>query len=344
MATTYYVDGAVGNNTNVGTSEGAGNAWATVHWACTHCAAGDTIYVKASATYAEAVTPSVAGTTAAFISLIGYTSTPGDGGTATITGSSARADGFISIRDYWYYENIDVIDCLDNGWEGASCDYSTWVNCGAHDNGGTGFFLGQRNNFHRCSATGNGEFGLRCAAECNVTGGVYTNNYLYNVYSTAGNTRVTFCLVVGGLSAGIYLTNGGLVENCTIDGLNVVYSGIAFGANALTCMVLNNIIYDCAGGIRRGSATYQANMMGAFNLMNSNVADYEYWPAHAQTTDITGSVPGFTNEAGGDYTLAAGSAARNAAGDASGAASGLDCGCYQSEDSGSSTGRVVLTS
>ena len=51
MATTWYVDGAVGNDSNAGTSPGAGNAWATIGKATSTAAAGDTVNVKASATY-----------------------------------------------------------------------------------------------------------------------------------------------------------------------------------------------------------------------------------------------------------------------------------------------------
>ena len=40
--TIYYVDGVVGDDTNAGTSEGSGSAWATIDKAMNTVAAGDT--------------------------------------------------------------------------------------------------------------------------------------------------------------------------------------------------------------------------------------------------------------------------------------------------------------
>jgi len=52
---TYYVDTAVGDDGNLGTSEGAGNAWATIQHAVDNVAADDKVWVKASGTYSEAL-------------------------------------------------------------------------------------------------------------------------------------------------------------------------------------------------------------------------------------------------------------------------------------------------
>lgn len=87
---TYYVDGAVGSDSNAGTSPGAGGAWATLSKAATVVAAGDTVNVKASATYYEALTLTASGSNVSPISWVGYTSTPGDGGRFTIDGGNTR--------------------------------------------------------------------------------------------------------------------------------------------------------------------------------------------------------------------------------------------------------------
>ena len=46
---TYYVDPALGNDGNAGTSEGAGNAWLTLQYALDNTVSLDEIYVKNSA-------------------------------------------------------------------------------------------------------------------------------------------------------------------------------------------------------------------------------------------------------------------------------------------------------
>ncbi len=75
---TYYVDGAVGDDGNLGTSEGAGNAWATLTKAMNTVAAGDKVWVKASATYTETMTMVTVGAQGTPIVFEGYTTATGD--------------------------------------------------------------------------------------------------------------------------------------------------------------------------------------------------------------------------------------------------------------------------
>jgi hypothetical protein len=90
LSTNYYVDGSVGSDSNAGTSPGSGSAWATVAHALATIASGDTAYVKASATYSIGTGLSFAvGTYNQVTSLVGYTTTPGDGGRATIRATAA---------------------------------------------------------------------------------------------------------------------------------------------------------------------------------------------------------------------------------------------------------------
>jgi hypothetical protein len=98
---TYYVDGAVGNDSNAGTSAGSGNAWATISKALSVAVGGDRVWVKASATYS--ISTGLTGGGAAYNSHVryeAYTSTTGDGGRATIQATaaitmwSATSDGY----------------------------------------------------------------------------------------------------------------------------------------------------------------------------------------------------------------------------------------------------------
>lgn len=347
MATNYYVDGAVGADINLGTSEGLGNAWATIHYACSNIVAGDTIYVKASATYGETVTIGVNGAAANPIILEGYTSTPGDGGKITVDGADTRNDGFVSVRDYWVYRNIIVQDCLDNGWDGAAMDYSTWDNCEANGNNDRGFYVGQRNVFKNCKVTGSGIYGMHFADDCVVVGCEAWDNGTYNYFGRGTSSMFYNCLSVGASQGGFVLNFGGLVSNCTVDGKNATFYGIYFVTGAHVSVAVNNIAYDCVYGIRHQGTGYQSIAVGASNLMYSNTINYQNWPLSAQASDITGVAPGFTDEAGGDYTLAAASGARNVGSDLSGdgTSDGMDVGCFQSEDAGGEGGdsRIILT-
>ena len=59
---------------------------------------------------------------------------------------------------------------------------------------------------------------------------------------------------------------------------------------------------------------------------------------------ISTRVNNVRNQAGGDYTLASDSAARNAGADASGTSSpGMDIGAHQSADAGGGGSRVIIT-
>ena len=82
--TTYYVESGHGG-TNSGTSD---NPWTTVDTAMNNVVAGDKVYVKASATYNEDVTVDTAGGFSTNIVFEGYTTTPGDNGKATISGTT----------------------------------------------------------------------------------------------------------------------------------------------------------------------------------------------------------------------------------------------------------------
>ena len=50
---TYYVDGVDGDDGNLGTSEGVGNAWATVQKAADTVSAADTVNIKGNGTRCE---------------------------------------------------------------------------------------------------------------------------------------------------------------------------------------------------------------------------------------------------------------------------------------------------
>ena len=138
--TTYYVDGAVGDDGNAGTAEGAGNAWATIGQALSTVIAGDEVWIKASATYSETAAVSTAGSVASPISLRGYSSTPGDNGKITWDGTgqtTCLSDSGTSLR-YLYYENIKFENANTYGIYMLQADALVFINCEFNNNGGDG--------------------------------------------------------------------------------------------------------------------------------------------------------------------------------------------------------------
>lgn len=135
----YYVDWAVGDDTNAGTSEGAGNAWKHIGHALSAMSAGDTIWVKASAEYEEIPRITVAGNTAPNINqLIGYESVTGDNGYATIQASGFNGIG-LSINTgglgvtlasaYFRVMNFKIVNSPGFGLTGTTSTRAMqWVN------------------------------------------------------------------------------------------------------------------------------------------------------------------------------------------------------------------------
>jgi hypothetical protein len=106
---TYYVSAATGSDADSGLTEAL--AWLTVDKAMNTVTAGDKVWVKADGNYAELVTIDTAGTATTPIVFEGYTTTPGDGGRATITGSGARANCMVSsltagTHVYYIFKNF----------------------------------------------------------------------------------------------------------------------------------------------------------------------------------------------------------------------------------------------
>ncbi|MGD9632180.1 MAG: right-handed parallel beta-helix repeat-containing protein [Pirellulales bacterium] len=135
LATTYYVDVTTGSDSDDGLSEG--NAWQTLSKAASTLAAGDTVYVKASASYTltSTVTWAVQGTIDAQVNIIGYTSTITDGGQATVTSSTNSVALFTGNNaDYYTFKNFNFTHTAGTRGNGVTNTTSqsnpvTFINC-----------------------------------------------------------------------------------------------------------------------------------------------------------------------------------------------------------------------
>ncbi len=354
---TYYVDGDVGNDSNAGTSEGAGNAWATLGKLCTTATSGaDRGYVKASAPYAltSTLTPPTG------LRIEGYMTTPGArDGRPTITSAtnsltlfsigaifdatfahlelthtaSTRGKGFAATG---VSEGVCIADCVIDGCSnGISGD---WVvdflmnqlritdteikNC-------TGYGVRNSGNYtHLCGCN------LHDNATAGVNGGQFNTN--------AVSLTLSRCRVWAN-GAGVTITRDArrhlritdsVIANNTGDGVSSVSSS--------TSVYFRNVInYGNGGwgvnftaaptfvGGNRNNA-YGANTSGARQNLT------------AGTDDVTLTADPFTDAAGGDFTVnttAGGGAAVRSAG----SPVNTDIGVFQHAAASGTIGDVTLT-
>lgn len=317
---TYYVDGAVGNDGNLGTSEGAGNAWATIDKAMNEVAAGDKVWVKASATYTETATIDTAGGEGSTpIIFEGYTSSPGDHGKVTIDAEDTRpscvADSILTGIHY-VFRNFILKNSTGDGAD-LSSHQIMWENCEFNDNAGMGCDGGNGQTWVECIFSGNGGHGAKGGTTCAAMGCRFLGN-------TSDGIRIDFGTVIDSVfynngTYAIYFTGANgyhcIAYGNTIDGngkstaTGVLFPSSYYGPHVM----INNIIYDCVNGVT--GRDQGERLISRNNLLYSNTTDYGSGYQTFQG-EVTGA-PQFTDEGSQDYTLGSESPAVNAGFDAS---------------------------
>ena len=334
--TIYYVDVAVGNDANAGTAEGAGNAWASIAKGLTTAVAGDTVYVKASGTYSEgSLSWTNVGSRASPISVIGYTTTPGDNGRAVVVSpSSAVITSGSAGTNYRVFRNLDLQGGANAGAVSISAPRGIyWINCifrSVSGNSavallGTGAVLiGCRAIGHGASTaagiqTGNNSVIAGCAVSGASIGIVYgTSSVIYRtlISSLSGTTqRGTSPLASGTLTP---------VIGCTIVGNGAGGTSSATGVyldGTLNSVVMENIIKDFSAAGNVGVSGYDTDALvfsylNGYNCMHNNTIDYAD-AGVAVTWPMTGfgdvsSDPLFVNAGAGDFSLQVASPCRDA--------------------------------
>ena len=347
---TYYVDGAMGDDGNVGTSEGSGNAWATIDKAMNTVAAGDIVFVKSSATYTEQPVIDTAGTVTAPILFVGYTTTANrtDRGKVTIDAEATRANcisDLISGTGAYVFENFIFANATGHGVSLAGVNQMTFRNCEFNSNGSDGLSMGNGLMAESCSFTSNTGDGADVGTASQLHGCWFESNggagvnidwgfIVGSVFYDTGNGAINFT-GSNGFPCG--------VVNCTIDGNEKnTTTGIIFPASFWGPYVaINNIIYDCSTGIS-GHDNGGGRFIGRNNLLNSNTTDYDNAGYETLVGEVTGA-PAFTDEAANDYTLGAGSPALNAGFDGyetGGTTQRADIGAFESTAAGGGGGGV----
>ena len=327
---TYFVDTAVGDDGNDGLSEGAGNAWATITKAMDTVAAGDIVNVKNTGTYFETATTVTVGTIAAPIRFSGYTSTVGDGGKPTISGGSTRANCIAThtLAMNYIFENFTLISATGHGLGGDDRNI-TCRNMTFSLNGDAGSNTGINCLYESCIFASNSVEGVEGDDSCVYAGCQFNSNGSHGLVGDA--CGVFFCQFRSNASTNFVALGSDqdvtAIVNCTFDG-DEKDSGwgifILTSSSLLTPFVcINNIIYDCTTGVDV-NRDYGRAKISLNNLVNNNTDNYDNF--ETLSGEVTGA-PQFTDEAGGDYSLAAGSPAEDAGFDLD--STGMDMGTFQ---------------
>ncbi len=326
------------SGSDIGSSSGP---FLTIDKAMNTDAAGDFVWVRATADYTETCAIDTAGgATNTPIVFEGYTTTLGDKGKATIdaTGQTSAMTTVAAGGIYHIFKNLKFEDATSHGIGVVNADRFICKNCEFNNNGGAGAVVGNGVAFEGCLFSGNTGDGINaenhvvaigCRFLNNGGNGVETNNggYILDcVFFSCGTQAINF---VGGSHDFIYIVYG-----CTIDGdtkdttVGVDFSSSERGLN----VVVNSILYDCATGI--GGLDQGARLVSRNNLVNANTADYD--PGYETFEGEVTGAPVFTTE-GSDFTLQATSPAKGAGYDAAevaGGSSSRDIGAHQSAGGG----------
>lgn len=311
---TYYISTS-GSNAAAGTSEGT--SWLTIDKGMNTVVAGDKVWVKAG-TYAELVTIDTVGTNVAPIVFEGYTTTTGDGGQATITGSSARvnclADSTAATTNLFYvFKNIRFTAATNDNVK-TDGNHLTFKKCKFDAAPGGWSSLDARTVIcEGCEFLSNSTYAVSLQIGLGIFIGCRFYNNGFGIEATGLQLIVIGCTFFS--NGGTNIKGGGtnlpiVVLNCTIDG-DAKDSSIgvfAFGAGCIP-LIVNNALYDCGVGYE-STGNVGERAVSRNNLINANTTAYVN--AATFTGEVT-TAPQFTNEVGGaDYTPAAGSPLINA--------------------------------
>ena len=313
----YYVDATNGNDGNLGTAPGAGNAFQTIQKGFDTATAGDTVFIKDD-TYNIAakldLDTNEGDVVSGYITYEGYGTVTGDDTVVTIT-ATAAIDHVVDITNnfnYYYFKNLDfdgnnntgtVVEA-DNGADNGEylfvnckfqnsntahgCDVddrSTFINCYFYSNGNgnadAGIITGQLTQIFGCSFV-DGYMGIDLAANSVVANCIFYNNSHY-------------AIDVGGA----YNT---VINNTVLAGANGVNHGIYVNA-ARNRTILNNIIkdFDTAGmyGMYGVNADDQVTCYEDYTCFFNNDTDENITFGGDNSFN---SDPDLTNEAGGDFS------------------------------------------
>jgi len=282
---------------------------------------GNTIFLKNNGSHTDQDAASgasmvidVAGTSANYNRLKGYTSTVEDSGIATIDAADSLASCIISSAAFWKIENIRFEDGTGDNVSLGSIDNTIFTNCQFISAGSDGCQVDNNCTFIRCtfedntaydiladhtlkvsdSSFSNGGGGIWCDYACTLTGNWFHENAGYSIHTDQSQY------------------GGNTIAYNTIDGGNVANT---YGLYMLDAVnndgeIVGNVFYDLDDGIYYVGSNLK-NKIGDVDYNWFNSCETPRTNVAAGTNDGTAD-PTFTAPDTEDYTLQAGSPLINA--------------------------------
>ena len=308
---TYYVDTANGSDSNGGLSEG--DAFATIQHAVDTAAANSTIYVEGTGNYNEEVIVDDKDMT-----IIGYSSTPGDNGRVVIDGQSTRTtcitmkNTSVSNADF-VFRNFELKNATGDGLllqrNTGGANSKNWIdNVSAHDNGGHGIHINWNGGntlqpVTRCFAYDNTGDGFHCGTNSPLPIFAFCKAIGNGGLGIDGASKGAAAYCLSHSNTDDNFGPLGVLINCTSDDSGsdgwVNYSNNGF-STAINCGFTNNGAY----GIRNAGT----NQLLLFSVgVNSNTtANYLDTP-RLNIGEVTSS-PSYNDQPNDDFTLSQSSA------------------------------------
>lgn len=297
--TTYYVDGATGNDTT-GDGLTEGTAWATIDKAMDNVAANDLVYVKASVTYNELATIDTAFTGSTHCVFQGYTSTPGDNGRVTWTGTTSCLTTAITARLCYTFMNFTFQNSSATNVELGTGDEVLFYNCKFTGAGSRGVNAGDRINFLNCEFSSNASDSANVGNDCSAVGCTIVTP---GSQGLRFGDRASFYKLLGyGITGGddyLYTTGVNVCAGCTFDGegLSNTDGGILLGYGP----IVDNIAHDGGRGFQISNYDYaiRANCL----FFSNATSDWDGGGGYLEGVHDVTAAPEFSDEVGDDYSL-----------------------------------------
>lgn len=304
---TYYVDKATGDDdANDGLSEGS--PFETIQKAVDTAETSGIIYVKASDTYTEQVTLDDNGSSLWATDIIGYSTTPGDNGMATIDGENTRNHGFYDDngnKGGVRISNFRVTRCVAGGFYLSETVHARLINCQADNNGTVGIDCDDTSETIGCYSYNNGTIGIKIQYLSLALGCVTNNNGSIGLEVESG--ECVHCIALQNDTYGIHMgvkTAICSIFNCTVDGIDKTTDvGIYLNGGQINryYRIVNTVVANCSTGIKNISLSNPTTMTSYHNLIYNNTVHYDTFDG-TEGLELSGVSPQFINASGGDVT------------------------------------------